>query len=141
MANISSKEQAHNQEVLSILPPELRNKIYRNVLILHIPIDVAKDDVISHTSLLRTCRQIRTEGIKLFYAENSFRFAFINENETKVPTRWLASLSEEYARCITNLSVELKPCEAVKTYIERVQEARGTHIQSCVPFVSPENTG
>ena len=53
------------------LPPKLRLKIYRFVLVYYDPIPLTQVSA-SDTSLLRTCRLFRREGTPLFYQHNRF---------------------------------------------------------------------
>jgi hypothetical protein len=59
------------------MPPELRNDIYRYALL-------GPEFIVSNSfaepSLLRTCKQIRTESLKLFYLETSFKFDIVDWN-------------------------------------------------------------
>ena len=51
------------------LPAELRNRIYREVLITGGCIDVTRESI-SQPPLLRACRQIRAEAKSIYYLEN-----------------------------------------------------------------------
>jgi len=53
------------------LPPELRNTIYRHVLIAKDPI-IDIDPFLKQPPLLQTCRQTRSEALKLWYLSNHF---------------------------------------------------------------------
>lgn len=53
-------------------PGELRNRVYRYALLEEGYIEVTADNWDSHQpGLLQTCKQIRTEALPIFYAENS----------------------------------------------------------------------
>lgn len=55
------------------LPPELRNQIYRMVFVDENRLDFGDPKNLSHTAaLLRTCRQIHSEGCGFLYSENKF---------------------------------------------------------------------
>jgi hypothetical protein len=60
------------------IPGELRNRIYREVLVPEPYIYLSQDDYGPQPPLLRTCTQIRTEAMGIYYLENNFR-AYIFE--------------------------------------------------------------
>ena len=51
------------------VPGELRNQIYRMVLLFEVKIKVSKGNF-SEPALLSTCHQIRKETMKIYYIEN-----------------------------------------------------------------------
>ena len=53
------------------LSPELRNRIYFDVLV-HAEVEVDYDNIFNKTSLLRVCSQIRNECLQIFYTQNRF---------------------------------------------------------------------
>ena len=59
--------------MLSKLPAELRNEIYRLVLVDDEPLDIERNAIAERTALLKACRQTREEASEIFYAENKFR--------------------------------------------------------------------
>jgi len=55
------------------LPGELRNKIYRLILVDEKPFDFHSPSNFQHSSaLLRTCHQVHKEGSEILYSENKF---------------------------------------------------------------------
>lgn len=54
------------------LPAELRNRIYRLVLLRHRTIRVTKSGFNQGSGILATCKQIRYEALKIYYYENAF---------------------------------------------------------------------
>ena len=59
-----------------MLPPELRNSIYSYVLVSNQYTRIDQVTWNNHQpSLLRTCRTMRREGIKIFYTMNDFMIA------------------------------------------------------------------
>ncbi|KAK5127348.1 hypothetical protein LTR85_006687 [Meristemomyces frigidus] len=87
----TSNAQVSSSRLLS-LPPEMRNRIYRAVLVEdgirieapnHIPLPPA---------LLQTCRQIRRECRGIFLKENEFMFD-INDNDATLYIRWCRHFS------------------------------------------------
>lgn len=70
---------AHGDSRLLRLPAELRNVIYRYVLVQVDPIDIANDGH-QEPALLTTCKEIRQEAVTLFYCENEFEIEMIDWN-------------------------------------------------------------
>jgi hypothetical protein len=69
--------------------PEIRNEIYRLVLVSKDPIEVAATDTPPmDPPLLRTCSQIRTEARGIFYKENKVNFAVLDYDIRKI-VDWL----------------------------------------------------
>ncbi|KAM0689619.1 hypothetical protein Q7P36_010490 [Cladosporium allicinum] len=69
--------------------PEIRNEIYRLVLVSNGVIEVASADTPPmDPPLLRTCSQIRTEARGIFYKENKVRFTVKNYDIRKI-VAWL----------------------------------------------------
>ncbi|KAI9836870.1 MAG: hypothetical protein M1819_001035 [Sarea resinae] len=57
------------------LPPELRNRVYRLVLVDEDPVNFGSRRNFQRSSaFLRTCRQVHQEGRGILYGENSFDF-------------------------------------------------------------------
>ncbi|KAK5701610.1 hypothetical protein LTR97_004426 [Elasticomyces elasticus] len=78
---------------LLTLPPEMRNRIYREVLV--------EGDIYIHThsrflpiepALMRVCRQTREEALAIYHKENSFVFD-IDENDARNLINWCKSAS------------------------------------------------
>lgn len=57
-------------------------------------------------ALLNVSRQIRVEGTKIYYSNNTFRCA-IHERSTMTPIYWLNSLSREERRSVAKIVIEL----------------------------------
>ncbi|KAK4498049.1 hypothetical protein PRZ48_010705 [Zasmidium cellare] len=75
------------------LSAELRNRIYRDVLVEddEIPIDTRGDpegagtaDRFAQPGVLRTCRQIRSEAASIYYLENQFGFELVGVDAGKL---------------------------------------------------------
>jgi len=78
------------------LPPELRNAIYRCVLISDTPIDVSeRNENLTPCYLLATCRQIRAEASKMYYSENTFSVSVNHESDaiSEFTRTWLRATS------------------------------------------------
>ena len=102
------------------LPPELRNRIYRLVLVANEPVNVVESEINCYTALLKTCRQIRSEASQIFFAENKFRAAFtVNAKGTAVD--WLSSIGRERASQITALSIAPGAAKDVKKAVQHRQ--------------------
>lgn len=67
-----SQSGAHERASLLTLPPELRNSIYRYVLVPRGSFMITKDNYMQ-PPLLRTCRQLRQEASGIYYEENYFK--------------------------------------------------------------------
>jgi len=78
--------------MLLTLPAELRNSIYAFALILDHAVYATDGDGHEQESpaLLRTCKQIRTEAMGLFYSVNNMFIISIQKGEPEPATRWLA---------------------------------------------------
>lgn len=97
---MDSENDSHDSPLL-LLPPELRNKIYREVLV--------KDDFITAStqlqqpSLLRTNHQIRTGTLQIYYAEIHFRW-HVHDLNAGTYIQWASSSKH---RRTTSISFEL----------------------------------
>ncbi|KAF2094378.1 hypothetical protein NA57DRAFT_60425 [Rhizodiscina lignyota] len=65
-------EANHEPTTLLTLPAEIRNMIYRHVLISNGMLAIWKEIAVEEPALLRTCRQVRREARTLFFSENEF---------------------------------------------------------------------
>ncbi|KAK4611195.1 uncharacterized protein CLAFUR5_13878 [Fulvia fulva] len=66
------------------VPGELRNRIYRYVLLQESPI-IVTDTGFDRPGLMSTCKAVRTETVKIYYEENKFTVDIINlSSETLV---------------------------------------------------------
>ncbi|KAK4544345.1 hypothetical protein LTR36_004236 [Oleoguttula mirabilis] len=77
---------AVSESTLLKLPPELRNRIYREVLVCANPIRVATafaQQQWQAPSLLQTCVQIRGEASGIHYAENTFLVVALSAPEAR----------------------------------------------------------
>lgn len=85
---ISQTAVAVNRPGFCHLPPELRNKIYRQVFVVdngfRFP-SPSSDTVPRSSQFLRTCRLVHSEGCSVLYGENSFSF---DRNRTTRGTFW-----------------------------------------------------
>ncbi|KAK3709932.1 hypothetical protein LTR37_010551 [Vermiconidia calcicola] len=72
----STVYQRHQPTLLG-LPGELRNKIYRNVLLERHAIRFTSTSC-QQPSMLQTCWQIRTEATPIFYEENKFEVEVVD---------------------------------------------------------------
>ena len=94
---------------LGNIPGELRNRIWRNVLISPKGwIDVTGKDTPDEPGLLAVCTQIRAESIAIYYAENSFRIRSQSENRLLLWRElrggsWLRSIGTERAKMLKKL--------------------------------------
>jgi len=80
--------QTPEQCALLSLPPEVRNRISEAVSIVH------EDN--HEPNYFRTCRQIREEGLKLFYATHTFFFT----GQAHSSQRWAGTSCQHFITCI-----------------------------------------
>ncbi|KAK3628220.1 hypothetical protein LTR56_018734 [Elasticomyces elasticus] len=78
---------------LLTLPPEMRNLIYRDVLVEGDIYYTHKID--TEPAILRTCRQARSEASRIYYEENRFVF-WINNNDVSQLIKWCMSSSSRH---------------------------------------------
>ena len=82
-SGISQRDSA-----LSRLPAELRNQIYRYVLVSPDPITIPQNGRLPTPGLLLACRQIRRETAEIYWAENVF-YAVVTDSMPIGPVIWL----------------------------------------------------
>lgn len=94
---------APKQTLLS-LPPEMRNRIYRYVLLETEPIRTTPSRTPPpQPGLLSTCRQIRKESLDIYYQENKFKIHVVHFD-----SRQLAEFNaRSSAQCLANVSVTI----------------------------------
>lgn len=96
----------------SKMPRELRDQIWRDALTTREGcIDVAGKTSPDEPSLLAVCKQIRTETIKIYYAENTFRIQSMAASlpplflKSKDLVSWLRCIGRERAAMITEIRI------------------------------------
>lgn len=71
------------------LAPELRNRIYRDLLVKDIPVAFNPSKELSRTAaLLRSCRQVYHEGTDILYGENAFHLDRTDRRRGSLYTTW-----------------------------------------------------
>ena len=88
--NSNSNSRAEQEEQLpanplssfSSLPPELRNQIYKLVLVSGHRITLFRPHSLVQPALTKTCRQIRRESLGIYYSRNSFYGRIIDYDPT-----------------------------------------------------------
>lgn len=83
--------------ILERLPGELRNRIYRYVLLRNGPFTVTATGI-QEPPLLSVCKQIRQEGILIFYGENEIHVPFM-DYDSSLFVKWTEksrALAEKY---------------------------------------------
>ena len=82
------------------LPPEIRNQIYRYVLVLRWPrrVRVSKETSVQ-PALLQTCRQIRQEASDIFKRDNDIALFVAGSKIEPQPQHWLWSVPRIYRLC------------------------------------------
>ncbi|KAK4549861.1 hypothetical protein LTR36_005162 [Oleoguttula mirabilis] len=78
------------------LPPELRNRIYRFVLVESDDIHVAATGPLPvEPGFLRTCSQVRNESSAIYYKKNKFNFVVKNHN-ARLYVQWAEASFKHY---------------------------------------------
>lgn len=98
------------------LPPEMRNLIYREVLIQDGPIEISssEEDIKAITSmiqLLHVCGQVRKEAHDIFWSENTFRIT-ARDLEFCRAIDWLKSVGYDRVALITKVELKVQPIES-----------------------------
>lgn len=92
---------------LLLLPPELRNMIYRLALVDKHKIDIEAAHLKKLLALTQTCSGIRNESVGIFYAENIFWVPYSPRN-AEVHAKWLESV-KSHKDLIKNVRFEPPP--------------------------------
>ena len=95
---------------LFTIPPELRDLIYRFLLVKPSPISPQwrshRDEERSTLPLFQTCRRVRQETAKLYFSSNTFRFFDDGElDEVELPL-FFQSLGPQTLQLCTAISLE-----------------------------------
>ncbi|KAK4544202.1 hypothetical protein LTR36_004412 [Oleoguttula mirabilis] len=104
---------------LLALAPELRNMIYRSVLISADPIDISCEDAATPPAILATCRQIKEEATSIYYGENTFSATEPPSTLPKAETyvRWLDRSGETNCRQVANFRLTLEPIKDLQELV------------------------
>lgn len=90
------------------LPAELRNRIYRLVLVQPYGIDVSRIRAPNEPALLATCSQVREEALAVYYSENIFyEFVWSWCQRFNEDSNWLESIGVMRAKLITEYKIHL----------------------------------
>ena len=123
------------------LPGELRNEIYRYVFVSSPPVRVAADGF-EESRFLLACKQIRMEGIKIFYAENSFLVP-INDYDSSTLLKWskfAQGIQQKYAikvKCACPLNGQTPHWENLKLWLKRAYYAADFEMKIVSPAKLP----
>lgn len=123
------------QSPLLALAPELRNRIYHHALAesRELYIITEDGDAQAQPALLRTCRQIRREALRMYYNENCF-VAVVVEGQTERVIAWLSSLGHRVGPYIKHLSIEIVNESTSQRYllsaISKIEAALNRHHRS-----------
>ena len=137
------------------LPPEIRNKIYRNLLVAcHSPKENeapvfgrikppvlgfdwrgGPSDTNIHTSILATCKQVAFEATRILYTSNIVRFQC-----SKSMNVWLDTIGPESVRAVQNAEIcasyRKLNRKALEEVLQRCTGLRRFHIHSHMMFCS-----
>lgn len=89
------------------LPGELRNKIWRDLLVSPEPVDVTNRTHATEPAILATCQQVRQEATSIYYSENTFSLWL--PLSTPPDSLWLQAIGPRCAKMITSLSIHCPP--------------------------------
>lgn len=124
-AVITGGEQTSSSLLLSKLPPEIRNRIWRLILYSgDLPAVIDLPQAYQGTALLRTCRQIPEETTSIFYGENTFScLAVLGSAEILLAEIQL--LTTEQARHLRDLLVHFSYVDCVARHPTPLSVRRG----------------
>ncbi|KAK4544354.1 hypothetical protein LTR36_004245 [Oleoguttula mirabilis] len=134
---------------LLTLPPELRNQIYRYVLVrdhlISLPCSVARRPAAIEPPLLAVNRHIRTEAESIFYGENTFE-----ASDTAEAERWLSGLDDDRLKAVASIRAfhmsaavaaandrEEKWREALRETVKRIARVSGRGLLSKSALLIP----
>ena len=118
----SPLDETASSTFLDKLPAELRNEIYRLVLVAEDEIEVLPQNIHNRTALLKTCQQTRQEALMLFYASNTFSTTYTYLNGSKV-TLWLKAIGRDAAKLICSLRCRVQSCATLRARGISLQES------------------
>ncbi|KXT11507.1 hypothetical protein AC579_8524 [Pseudocercospora musae] len=107
--------------LLEVLPRELRDMIYEEVLVsgqVRIQADEKFErrgsvvhrrgfSVTAPPAILATCKQIRAESTKIYYSRNTFAITIAAENMS-MPIRWLTSIRPRHRRVLQHITINFQ---------------------------------
>ena len=89
VAQSQSQPRAPNRPTLILLPPEIRNEIWRAVLVETDAIEIPSTGPRpTPPALLQTCRRVREEGIWIYLRDNTFSM-LIQEFDARMYLSWI----------------------------------------------------
>jgi hypothetical protein len=104
VAQPTGSADAQNSLLLSMLPGEIRNEIYRLVLLSSDVIVIESSTVRGQRSLFQTCHQIRKEALKIYYCENTFSVGTRGSSINDI-TKFLSAKDKSIGRVVSQLTV------------------------------------
>lgn len=122
--NATATSHSIQDSKLLELPPELRNSIYRYVLVFEANIEIPDLGKLGRPALLKTCQQITGEATSIYYAENNFH-AYATDNLAGV-VRWASHLTVPARLAVRSIRLQLRLNEGFKDIIRRyIDESLG----------------
>ena len=108
-SNSTSLQRSQTSSLLK-LPPELRNIVYREVLVSEHRIETndtleAMRCIVPRMQLLHICREIRGDAYDVFWGENSFHFTARDEEDFANLWNWIIRIGQKRAMLIKNFSI------------------------------------
>lgn len=103
-------------------PAEIRNNIYRLVVVAHDqPVDITPHDLLVRKALIDTCKQIREEAKDIIISENTFHVV-CGSGDGFLAAKWIKSLCSK-ARMIKKLEITFKVSDITKATFLAVEAA------------------
>ena len=99
----ATREQQNLKAGLLRLSPELRNRIYNDVIPTSARISVLSALLPNQIALLQVCRTIRAETVPIFYGNTMFNFDIRSKSNYVRATSWLHGLSDEAVRSLRKI--------------------------------------
>ncbi|KXS99073.1 hypothetical protein AC578_6973 [Pseudocercospora eumusae] len=107
--------------LLEVLPRELRDLIYEQVLVSGTVTIQAEEKferrgsvvhrhgflVTGPPAFLATCKQIRAEATKIYYSRNTFAITVAPENMS-MPIKWLTSIRPRHRRLLQHINIDFQ---------------------------------
>lgn len=91
-----------NSPFFNKLPAEIRNTIYRAAITPNGGLKITKNEIRTHTTLLKVSARIRQEAQKIFYAENTF-LVTVDSVKESVGLDWLSRISKDHASWLSRV--------------------------------------
>lgn len=120
---------------LLTLPPELRNSIYRMVIVFPQSIRFGTSE--GKPALLATCKQIHNESVQIFWAENTFEATYLDTDRCHLLQR-LNSLGQAKCSSICKLQLSWMVTAAETEEFRKTSDRDQTVQELILDFARPQ---